>query len=132
MNNTDPIADMLTRIRNAIMVNKKDVAIPLSTEKLEISKILKNEGYISNFKVDNSELFAQIIVELKYNDKKVSVIEGLKRVSKPGRRVYTKSDSVPKVLGGLGVAIISTSKGIMTGRECKKNNVGGEVLLHVW
>jgi len=132
MNNTDPIADMLTRIRNAIMVNKKDVAIPLSTEKLEISKILKSEGYISNFKVDNSELFAQIVVELKYNDKKNGVIEGLKRVSKPGRRVYTKSDNVPKVLGGLGVAIISTSKGIMTGRECKKNNVGGEVLLHVW
>lgn len=132
MNNTDPIADMLTRIRNAIMVNKKDVTIPLSTEKLEVSKILKSEGYISNFKVDNSELFAQIVVELKYNDKKNGVIEGLKRVSKPGRRVYTKSDNVPKVLGGLGVAIISTSKGIMTGRECKKNNVGGEVLLHVW
>jgi len=132
MNNTDPIADMLTRIRNATMVNKKDVAIPLSIEKLEISKILKSEGYISNFKVDNSELFAQIVVELKYNDKKVSVIEGLKRISKPGRRVYTKSDSVTKVLGGLGVAIISTSKGIMTGRECKKNNVGGEVLLHIW
>jgi len=132
MNNTDPIADMLTRIRNATMVNKKDVAIPLSIEKLEISKILKSEGYISNFKVDNSELFTQIVVELKYNDKKVSVIEGLKRISKPGRRVYTKSDSVTKVLGGLGVAIISTSKGIMTGRECKKNNVGGEVLLHIW
>ena len=132
MNNTDPIADMLTRIRNATMVNKKDVAIPLSIEKLEISKILKSEGYISNFKVDNSELFAQIVVELKYNDEKVSVIEGLKRISKPGRRVYTKSDSVTKVLGGLGVAIISTSKGIMTGRECKKNNVGGEVLLHIW
>ncbi len=132
MNITDPIADMLTRIRNAIMANKKDVAIPLSKEKLEIAKILKNEGYIFNFKVDNSEFLAQIVVELKYKDKKNSVIEGLKRISKPGRRVYEKADSIPKVLSGLGVAILSTSKGIMTGRECEKNNVGGEVLLHIW
>jgi small subunit ribosomal protein S8 len=132
MSNTDPIADMLTRIRNAFMVNKKDVAIPLSKEKLEIIKILKNEGYIFNFKVDNSEFLAQIVVELKYKDKKNSVIEGLKRISKPGRRVYEKADSIPKVLSGLGVAILSTSKGIMTGRECEKNNVGGEVLLHIW
>lgn len=132
MSNTDPIADMLTRIRNAIMVNKKDVAIPLSKEKLEIIKILKNEGYIFNFKVDNSEFLAQIVVELKYKDKKNSVIGGLKRISKPGRRVYEKADSIPKVLNGLGVAVLSTSKGIMTGRECEKNNVGGEVLLHIW
>jgi small subunit ribosomal protein S8 len=132
MNITDPIADMLTRIRNAIMANKKDVAIPLSKEKLEIAKILKNEGYIFNFKVDNSEFLAQIIVELKYSDNKNSVIEGLKRVSKPGRRVYEKADSISKVLNGLGVAVLSTSKGIMTGRECEKNNVGGEVLLHIW
>lgn len=132
MSNTDPIADMLTRIRNAFMVNKKDVAIPLSKEKLEIIKILKNEGYIFNFKVDNSEFLAQIVVELKYKDKKNSVIGGLKRISKPGRRVYEKADSIPKVLNGLGVAVLSTSKGIMTGRECEKNNVGGEVLLHIW
>lgn len=131
MTHTDPIADMLTRIRNAIMVEKKEVSIPLSNIKLEIAKILKKEGYILNFKVDNNEFPAQIIVELKYKNK-VSSIEGLKRISKPGRRVYSDVDNVPKVLGGLGVAILSTSKGILTGKDCAKNNVGGEVLLHIW
>jgi small subunit ribosomal protein S8 len=132
MAHTDPIADMLTRMKNAIMAEKKDVAIPLSTIKLEIAKILKEEGYISNFKVDKTQMPAQLFVELKYSSRKQNVIEGLKRISKPGRRVYTEVDSIPQVLDGLGVAIISTSQGIITGKECKKRNIGGEVLLYVW
>ncbi|MBE0664646.1 MAG: 30S ribosomal protein S8 [Candidatus Aminicenantes bacterium] len=132
MAHTDPIADMLTRVRNGIMAEKKDVAIPLSTIKLDIAKILKEEGYISNFRVDKTKMPAQLFVELKYSSKKQNVIEGLKRISKPGRRVYTEADSIPKVLEGLGVAVISTSQGIVTGKECKKRNIGGEVLLYVW
>jgi len=132
MAHTDPIADMLTRVKNAIMAEKKDVAIPLSTIKLDIAKILKEEGYISNFRVDKTQMPAQLFVELKYSSKKQNVIEGLKRVSKPGRRVYTEVGSIPRVLDGLGVAIISTSQGIVTGKECKKRNIGGEVLLYVW
>ena len=132
MAHTDPIADMLTRVKNAIMAEKKDVAIPLSTIKLEIAKILKEEGYIANFRVDKAQLPAQLFVELKYSSKKHNVIEGLKRVSKPGRRVYAEAGSIPKVLDGLGVAVISTSQGIVTGKECKKRNIGGEVLLYVW
>ncbi len=132
MAHTDPIADMLTRVKNAVMAQKKDVAIPLSTIKLDIAKILKEEGYISNFRVDKTQFPAQLFVELKYSGKKQNVIEGLKRVSKPGRRVYAEVDSIPKVLDGLGVAVISTSQGIVTGKECKKRNIGGEVLLYVW
>jgi small subunit ribosomal protein S8 len=132
MAHTDPIADMLTRVKNAVMAQKKDVAIPLSTIKLDIVKILKEEGYISNFRVDKTQFPAQLFVELKYSGKKQNVIEGLKRVSKPGRRVYAEVDSIPKVLDGLGVAVISTSQGIVTGKECKKRNIGGEVLLYVW
>jgi small subunit ribosomal protein S8 len=132
MAHTDPIADMLTRVKNAIMAEKKDVAIPLSTIKLEIAKILKEEGYISNFKVEKTQLPNQLFVELKYSSKKQNVIEGLKRISKPGRRVYAEADSIPQVLDGLGVAVISTSQGIVTGKECKKRNIGGEVLLYVW
>lgn len=132
MAHTDPIADMLTRVKNAVMAEKKDVAIPLSTIKLDIAKILKEEGYISNFRVDKTKLPAQLFVELKYSSKKQNVIEGLKRISKPGRRVYTEVGSIPKVLDGLGVAVISTSQGIVTGKECKKRNIGGEVLLYVW
>jgi small subunit ribosomal protein S8 len=132
MAHTDPIADMLTRVKNAIMAEKKDVAIPLSTIKLEIAKILKEEGYIANFRIDKTQIPTQLFVELKYSSKKQNVIEGLKRISKPGRRVYTEVDSIPKVLDGLGVAVISTSQGIVTGKECKKRNIGGEVLLYVW
>lgn len=132
MAHTDPIADMLTRVKNAIMAEKKDVAIPLSTIKLEIAKILKDEGYISNFKVEKTKLPNQLFVELKYSSKKQNVIEGLKRISKPGRRVYAEADSIPQVLDGLGVAVISTSQGVITGKECKKRNIGGEVLLYVW
>ena len=131
MSHTDPIADMLTRIRNAMMVEKKEVTIPHSKIKFEISEILKREGYISDFKVEK-EFPPSIIVNLKYGKKKEPVIEGLKRISKPGLRVYTDVEHIPTVLGGLGLAVISTSNGIMTGKECKKNRMGGEVLLYVW
>jgi len=132
MTHTDPIADMLTRIRNAIATEKKEVPIPLSKIKLEISKVFKQEGYISDFKVDKAEFPPKIIIDLKYKDKKKNVIEGLKRISKPGRRVYVDVDKIPQVLGGLGVSVISTSRGILTGKDCKKKNVGGEILLHIW
>ena len=132
MAHTDPIADMLTRMKNAIMAEKRDVAIPLSNTKLEIAKILRAEGYIANFRVDKAKVPAQLFVELKYSGKKQNVIEGLKRISKPGRRVYAQVDAIPKVLDGLGVAVISTSQGIVTGRECQKRGIGGEVLLYVW
>ncbi len=131
MSHTDPIADMLTRIRNAIMVEKKDVTIPLSKIKLEISKIFKREGYISDFKVEK-EFPGNISINLKYESKNKNVIEGLKKISKPGLRVHADVDHIPEVLGGLGLAILSTSKGLMTGKECKKNRIGGEVLVYIW
>ncbi|HEX7502190.1 MAG TPA: 30S ribosomal protein S8 [Acidobacteriota bacterium] len=132
MAHTDPIADMLTRMKNAIMAEKREVTIPLSIIKLEIAKIFKAEGYIANFRVDKAKLPAQLMVELKYSGKKRNTIEGLKRISKPGRRVYAEVGDIPRVLDGLGVALISTSQGIVTGKECKKRNIGGEVLLYVW
>ncbi len=132
MAHTDPIADMLTRMKNAIMAEKRDVAIPLSNTKLEIAKLFRTEGYIANFRVDKAQVPAQLFVELKYSGKKQNVIEGLKRISKPGRRVYAQADAIPKVLDGLGVVLISTSQGIVTGRECQKRGIGGEVLLYVW
>jgi small subunit ribosomal protein S8 len=132
MPHTDPIADMLTRMKNAIMAEKRDLAMPLSNTKLEIAKILKSEGYIANFRVEKAQVPAQLLIELKYGGRKQNVIEGLKRISKPGRRVYAQADAIPRVLDGLGVAVISTSQGILTGAECKKRGIGGEVLLHVW
>ncbi len=132
MSHTDPIADMLCRIKNAIMAERREVAVPLSKIKFEIISVLKKEGYISSFKLDRSEYPQLIIIDLKYKDKKKNVIEGVKRVSRPGRRVYASVDSIPKVLGGLGISVLSTSKGIMTGKECQKHNIGGEVLLYVW
>jgi len=134
MTHTDPIADMLTRIRNAFMMEKPEVSIPLSKIKVEILKILKKEGYLSDFKVLKNEFPPRIEVSLKYreDDKKKCVIEGIQRISKPGRRVFADVDGIPQVLGGLGVAIISTSRGLMTGKDCRRNNIGGEVLLHVW
>ncbi len=123
---------MLTRMKNAIMAAKRDVTIPLSNTKLEIAKILKSEGYIANFRVEKAKVPAQLLVELKYRSRKLNVIEGLKRVSKPGRRVYAQAGDIPRVLDGLGVAVISTSQGIHSGAECQKRNIGGEVLLYVW
>ena len=132
MSHTDPIADMLTRIRNGIIAEKQEVAVPLSKIKIEIVKIFKREGYVANFKVEKKGLPGMININLKYKSKKNNVIEGIQRISKPGRRVYAGSEEIPKVLGGLGVVLLSTSKGILTGKECEKNKVGGEVLLHVW
>ncbi len=129
---TDPIADMLTRIRNAAMGRKKDARIPSSRMKVEIAKILKDEGYIRNFKVIDDSLQGFLNITLKYTDDNQSVITGLKRVSKPGCRIYCKADSVPKVLDGLGIVIVSTSSGIVTGKKCLELGVGGEVLCQIW
>ncbi len=132
MSHTDPIADMLSRIKNAINAEKSYAAVPLSGIKLGITKVLKHEGYISDFKVEKSGLPPMINIDLKYKNKKTNVIEDVKRVSKPGRRVYAGAGNIPKVLGGLGIAVLSTNKGLLTGKECEKRNVGGEVLLYVW
>lgn len=132
MTMTDPIADMLTRIRNAVMARKKQVEIPCSKMKLEIAKILKNEGFIQNFKYVDDNKQGVLIITLKYDENKESAITGLERVSKPGRRVYCQKDSIPKVLNGLGIAIISTSRGILTGKQCEELGVGGEVICYIW
>jgi small subunit ribosomal protein S8 len=129
---TDPIADMLTRIRNGSKAKLEKVDIPSSKLKLEIAKILKDEGYIKNLKMVKDRRQGVIRVYLKYTDDELPVIQGLKRVSRPGCRVYAGNDSIPKVMAGLGVAILSTPKGIQTGKQAKKDNVGGEVLCHVW
>lgn len=129
---TDTIADMLTRIRNANQMHYKEVSIPASNTKKEIAKILKDEGFIENYKIENDNVQETIVVTLKYTDKKERVITGLKRISKPGLRVYVKGEEVPKVLNGLGIAIISTSEGIMTDKEARKKNIGGEVLAYIW
>ena len=125
---TDPIADMLTRIRNANQNKSKEVSMPVSKVKKEIANILLNEGFISDVKVENSIM----TLTLKYTDKKERVITGLKRISKPGLRVYAKNDEIPSVLNGFGVAVISTSKGIMTDKEARKQNLGGEVMAYIW
>ena len=129
---TDPIADMLTRIRNGSKAKLEKVDIPSSKLKLEIAKILKDEGYIKNLKMVKDRRQGVIRVYLKYTDEEVPVIQGIKRVSRPGCRMYAGNDAIPKVLAGLGVAILSTPKGIQTGKQAKKDNVGGEVLCHVW
>jgi small subunit ribosomal protein S8 len=129
---TDPIADMLTRIRNASKAKHEKVDIPSSKLKIEIAKILKDEGFVKNVKLVKDRRQGLIRVYLKYTDAELPAIQGMKRVSKPGCRVYTGNDAIPKVLAGLGTAILSTPKGIQTGRQAKKDNVGGEVLCHVW
>ena len=128
---TDPIADMLTRIRNANTMRYKEVEIPSSKVKVEIDKILKNEGFINDYKIKKNNVQDIIVLSLKYNNKE-RVITGLKRISKPGLRVYAKSEEIPRVLNGLGIAIISTSKGLMTGKDAKAANLGGEVLAYIW
>ncbi|MGN1235571.1 MAG: 30S ribosomal protein S8 [Christensenellaceae bacterium] len=128
---TDPIADMLTRIRNAITSKHETVEIPASNMKKAIADILLAEGYVKAVKVEEEGAQGKIVIELKYADKK-SVINGLKRVSKPGLRSYAGTQNLPKVIGGLGIAIISTSKGIMTDKQARVANVGGEVLCYVW
>lgn len=132
MLSTDSIADMLTRIRNALKVKHADVAVPASKEKAAIAKILLDEGYISNFEVKNNGKFDEIFITLKYDVDGNSVIQGLKRISKPGLRIYSEASKLPKVISGLGIAIISTNKGIVTDRVARELNVGGEVLAFVW
>ena len=128
---SDPIADMLTRIRNANQLRYKEVEMPSSKMKEEIARILKEEGFIANYKVSENGAEKQIVLTLKYVMKQ-RVITGLKRISKPGLRVYAKADEIPSVLNGLGIAIVSTSMGVMTGRDAKKKSLGGEVLAYVW
>ena len=132
MSMTDPIADMLTRIRNGAMAKKETVDMPSSNVKVEIAKVLKAEGYINAYKVLKDDKQGILNVALKYDENKKSVVEGIKRVSKPGSRVYVNTDSVPKVINGYGIAIISTSKGLMVDREARKSKVGGEILCNVW
>ena len=129
---TDPIADMLTRIRNALIVNHDTVDVPVSVMKLAIADILLNEGYIKGYTVGGEGVQTMMTITLKYGANRQKVITGLKRISKPGLRVYARKDNIPKVLNGLGITIISTSRGIMTDREARKQGVGGEVLAYVW
>ncbi|MFP6637600.1 MAG: 30S ribosomal protein S8 [Nitrospinaceae bacterium] len=128
---TDPIADLFTRIRNGLMVKHPRVDVPGSKMKVRIVEILKEEGYIKNFRVYKDDLQGIIRVYLKYKGDQ-SVIRGIKRVSKPGRRSYVNGDKIPEVLNGMGVAILSTSSGVMTGEKCREKGVGGEVLGYVW
>ena len=133
MSMTDPIADMLTRIRNGLSAEHDTVAIPSSKMKVEIARILKQEGYINGYSVEGETAKDKMItIELKYGPEKQKVITGLKRISKPGLRVFAKGNDVPRVLNGLGIAIISTSKGLMTDRDARKQNLGGEVVAYVW
>ena len=125
---TDPIADMLTRIRNANQMRNKEVSMPVSKMKVEIAKILDAEGFITSYTVKDNTL----TLTLKYGQNKERVITGLKRISKPGLRVYAGADEIPHVLNGLGIAIISTPKGVMTDKLARKNNVGGEVIAYIW
>lgn len=129
---TDPIADMLTRIKNALMARKKTVIVPASKIKLEIARILKEEGYIEDYQYIDEKPQGKIEIVLKYDENKRPVIAGLKRVSKPGRRIYMGYRDLPKVLDGLGIAIVSTSQGIMTDYEARKRKIGGEVICEIW
>ena len=131
---TDVVADMLTRIRNSNQMRYEKVVVPSSSVKVEIARILKEEGFIKDYKVEKKDdnVQGEIILTLKYGEKKERVITGLKRISKPGLRVYVKNDEIPRVLNGLGIAIISTSQGIMTDKQARKLNIGGEVLAYIW
>lgn len=132
MTMTDPIADMLTRLRNANSAYHDTVKMPSSNLKASIAEILKREGYIADFRVEDANVGKSLVVDLKYGPSRERSISGIRRVSKPGLRVYAKSDNLPKVLGGLGVAIISTSNGLLTDRQAADKGVGGEVLAYVW
>jgi len=129
---SDPLADMLTRIRNAGMAKHETVEIPLSKLKVGVADILKKEGFIRDYEVSSGEKLPLLKVQLKYDDHRTFAITGLKRVSKPGRRIYVKHDRIPKVMSGLGVAIVSTSQGVMTDKEARQRKLGGELLCEVW
>jgi small subunit ribosomal protein S8 len=132
MSMTDPIADMLTRVRNANSAFKESVSMPSSRKLVEIARILKEEGYIRDYRVVASEPQDTLEITLKYGARKERTITGLRRISKPGLRVYAKKDELPRVLGGLGVAVISTSNGVMADRDARKAGVGGEVIAYIW
>jgi small subunit ribosomal protein S8 len=132
MSMSDPLADMMTRIRNAVMVKFDTVVMPSSRNKASIAKVLKDEGFISDFQVIDEGIQGTLKLNLKYGPNRESVITGIKRISKPGLRKYAKADALPKVLDGLGISIISTSKGIVTDRTARAQNTGGEILCEVW
>jgi small subunit ribosomal protein S8 len=132
MSMSDPLADMLTRIRNAVMAKFDSVEMPTSTVKVDVAKVLKAEGYITNYQVIPGGVQGTLKIDLKYGPAKEPVITGIKRVSKPGLRKYAKADAIPNVLNGLGVAIISTSKGVVTDRAARALNAGGEIICEVW
>ena len=129
---TDPIADMLTRIRNANLALHDAVEMPGSTMKAEVARVLRDEGYITDYELRDADVGTELVVRLKYDRDRRRVISGLERVSKPGRRVYVDRTSIPKVLGGMGISVISTSQGIITGHEARRRGVGGEVICSVW
>jgi small subunit ribosomal protein S8 len=132
MNVTDPIADMLTRVRNASAARHREVTVPSSRVKREIARILAEEGFIESWDTRSEAVQDQLVLRLKYADGRTPVVSGLKRISKPGLRVYARKTEIPRVLGGLGLAVLSTSRGIMTGTQARKLNLGGEVLCYVW
>ena len=132
MSLTDPIADMLTRIRNAVRAKKKEVNMPSSCLKVEIARIMKEEGYIKSYKVIEDNKQGVLNIVLKYTDDNQTVISGLRRVSKPGCRIYCTREAIPRVLDGLGVVIISTSRGLLTDKQCQEQGLGGEVLCEIW
>ena len=132
MSMNDPIADMLTRVRNANSAGKASVSMPTSKKLVEIVRIMEQEGYIQRFDVIDGEPRGTLEITLKYGEKKARTIRGIKRISKPGLRIYAGKDELPRVLGGLGTAIISTSKGVMADRDARKNGIGGEVIAYIW
>jgi len=132
MNISDPIADMLMRVRNASRARHTEVVVPASRTKREIARILKEEGFIADVQEERAGPSQMLRIELKYVDGKVPVVSGLKRISKPGLRVYAQKTDIPRVLGGLGIVIVSTSKGIMTGSQAKQAQLGGEILAYIW
>ncbi len=129
---TDPIADMLTRIRNAVMIRAEKVDIPASRMKLEIAKIMKEEGFIRAYKILKDKKQGVLRITLKYAADNEAIISGIKRVSKPGRRVYADKDSIPTVMGGVGISVLSTSRGVLGDKTCRREKVGGEVLCYIW
>ena len=129
---TDPISDLLTRLRNASMVSKPSVSIPHSNFKLELAKLLKNEGYVSDVKVSGEDVKKLIDIDMKYSDEGMSVISGMNRLSKPGQRVYSSFDKLPRNNGGLGTVIVSTSRGLLSDSEARKRKLGGELICEVW
>ena len=132
MSQTDPIADFLTRIRNGLIAQHDDVEMPASNFKAELARILREQGYIEDYAVEPARVGRVLRVRLKYTDDRRSVISGLERLSKPGRRNYVSADEVPRVLGGMGTAIVSTSRGVMTGHDARRRRVGGELVAKVW